>query len=119
MSQPTVNIGTVQNVFVRQMFFTNIDDQEIGHKHPYNHMTLLAKGSLTVSVNGQETTFVAPHMIYIEADTVHTLTAQSDNTVAYCVHALREETGDIIDPSMVPSGTALFDIMSRLTNTDA
>jgi hypothetical protein len=32
----------------------------------------------------------------------------SDNTIAYCIHALRDkETGDILDPSMVPKGSIL------------
>jgi quercetin dioxygenase-like cupin family protein len=101
------------------MHFASSGDQEIGHKHPYNHLTLLAKGSLTVGVNGEETSFVAPHMIYIKANTVHMLTAQSDNTVAYCIHALREESGDIIDPNMVPAGVEVFDVLSRLTTQDA
>lgn len=118
MNQPQVNIGTVENLFVRQMSFALAGDQEMGHKHPYNHLTLLAKGSLTVGIGDKETTFVAPNMIYIEADTEHMLTAVTDNTVAYCIHALREESGDIIDPAMVPKGSKLFDVLSRLTIKD-
>jgi hypothetical protein len=58
-------------------------------------------------------------MIYIEANTQHTLTAASENTVAYCIHALREPTGDIIAPNMVPQGAALFEVLSALTTRDA
>jgi dTDP-4-dehydrorhamnose 3,5-epimerase-like enzyme len=61
-----------------------------------------------VRIDGQETEFTAPHMIYINKDKVHELQALSDNTIAYCIHALRDkETGDILDPSMVPKGSIL------------
>jgi quercetin dioxygenase-like cupin family protein len=119
MAQPEVNIGTVANVFVRQMHFVAVGDQEVGHAHPFNHLTLLAKGSLAVRIGDKETVFTAPNMIYIEADVQHELTAVSENTVAYCVHALREQTGDIIDPTSVPKGSKLFDLLSALTIRDA
>ncbi len=119
MTAPTVNIGTVANVFVRQMVFAAAGDQELGHAHPYDHMTLLAKGSMSVTIGDKETVFTAPSMIYIEANTQHTLTAASEQTVAYCVHALREPTGDIIAPDMVPEGAALFDVLSTLTTRNA
>jgi hypothetical protein len=37
---------------------------------------------------------------------VHELVALEDNTVAYCIHALRDGNGvdDIVSPDMVPSG---------------
>jgi quercetin dioxygenase-like cupin family protein len=119
MAQPEVNIGTVANVFVRQMHFAASGDQELGHGHPYDHLTLLAKGQMSVLIGDKETMFTAPSMIYIEANTQHTLTAASENTVAYCIHALREPTGDIIAPNMVPQGAALFEVLSALTTRDA
>jgi len=119
MTAPTVNIGTVANVFVRQMVFAAAGDQEFGHEHPFDHMTLLAKGSMSVTVGDKETVFTAPSMIYIEANTRHTLVAVSEQTVAYCVHALREPTGDIIAPDMVPEGAALFDVLAASTSSNA
>jgi len=119
MAQPAVNIGTVKNVFVRQMHFISIGDEEMGHGHPYDHLTLLAKGQLNVTVNGQETLFTAPSMIYIKANTEHKLTAASEQTVAYCIHALREETGDIVSPEMVPQGSEFYNMVARLTNSNA
>ena len=45
-------------------------------------------------------------MIYIHKDYIHELTALEDNTVAYCIHALRNGDGvdDIIDEDMIPKG---------------
>jgi quercetin dioxygenase-like cupin family protein len=103
---PHVQIGCVANLFSRQMHFKSAGDFEHGHTHPFDHLTLLASGSLRVTVNGKTTDFKAPHMIYIKAEHNHELVALEDNTVAYCIHALRKGNGvdDIIDPASVPAG---------------
>lgn len=105
MSQPIVHIGCVANLFSRMMRFEKAGDIEIGHTHQFDHLTLLAKGKLKVTVEGVSSEFTAPHMIYIHKDKVHELEALTDETVAYCIHALRDkETGEILDPSMIPAG---------------
>lgn len=106
MSQPVISIGVVANLFSRQMHFVNKGDIENGHTHPFNHLTLLAKGALAVTVDGVTTNFVAPHMLYIRADKEHELVSIEDDTVAYCIHALRDGNGvdDIIDPENIPKG---------------
>jgi hypothetical protein len=106
MSYPQIKMGCVANLFSRMMHFVNVGDTEVGHKHQFDHLTLLASGSLKVTVEGNETVFKAPHMIYIHKDKVHELVALEANTVAYCIHALRDGNGveDILDPAMVPEG---------------
>lgn len=103
---PSISIGCVANLFSKQIHFKNKDDVEEGHTHPFDHLTLLAYGSLEITVNGEKTVYKAPHMIYIHKDYEHKLRALEDNTVAYCIHALRDGNGvdDIIDPDMVPNG---------------
>lgn len=88
------------------MHFVKAGDQNDGHVHNFDHVTLLAKGSVEVDVNGSKTTFQAPHMIYITAGKEHYITALEDDTIAYCVHALRtgEREEDILDPAMIPEG---------------
>lgn len=106
MSFPTHSINCVANMFAKQMHFAKAGDVEQGHKHEFDHLTLLASGSLRVTVEGKTTEFKAPHMIYIHAEKNHELVALEDNTVAYCIHALRDgdAVGDIIDPASVPAG---------------
>lgn len=105
MDAPITNIACVGNLWLRQMHFAKAGDCNEGHTHNFDHTTLLAVGSVEVDVEGRKSTFVAPHMIYITAGKRHFLTALEDNTVAYCVHALRSaETEEILDPSMVPAG---------------
>jgi quercetin dioxygenase-like cupin family protein len=88
------------------MHFKKADDIEYGHTHPFDHLTLLASGSLRVKVNGKTTDFKAPHMIYIKAEHEHELVALEDDTVAFCIHALRDGNGvdDILDPLSIPLG---------------
>ena len=112
MNAPFVNIGCVANLFSRQMHFKSAGDLEHGHTHPFDHLTLLASGSLRVTVEGKTTDFKAPQMIYIKAEYRHELVALEDNTVAYCIHALRDGdgVGDIIDPSMIPNGVSALNL---------
>jgi quercetin dioxygenase-like cupin family protein len=117
MSQPNVNIGCVKNLFVRQMHFANAGDSEQGHAHSFDHMTLLAKGKLSVRINDEVTEFTAPQMIYIKAELQHELVAVTDNTVAYCIHALREPSGDIISADMVPKSRELYELLHSLVVT--
>ena len=115
MAQPIVQVGLVSNLFSRQMVFEKAGDSEMGHTHNFDHLTLLARGRLSVKVEDKVTEFTAPQMIYIRADLQHELTALTDGTVAYCIHALRDnETGDIIDPSMVPKGVELQDLLRTI-----
>lgn len=105
MSQPLVYIGCVANLYSRMMHFEKAGDIEIGHTHQFDHLTLLAKGKLKVTVEGVVTEFTAPQMIYITKDKIHELEAMTDETVAYCIHALRnKDNTDILDPSMIPKG---------------
>lgn len=112
MNYPKVQLGCVANLFSRMMHFEKAGDTELGHTHPFDHLTLLASGSVKVTVDNNETVFKAPHMIYIHKDKVHKLEALEDNTVAYCIHALRDGNGvdDIVDPKMIPNGVDPFSL---------
>jgi mannose-6-phosphate isomerase-like protein (cupin superfamily) len=105
MAEPIQKITCVKNLWLRQMLFLHAGDVNEGHAHTYDHVTLLAHGSVRVVVNGESTDFTAPHMIYIQAGKLHHIEALENGTVAYCVHALRDsETHDIIDPDQIPLG---------------
>jgi quercetin dioxygenase-like cupin family protein len=88
------------------MHFAKSGDRNEGHVHNFDHITLLAKGSVVVDVDGNQSEFLAPSMIFISKGKRHFLIAKEDDTIAYCVHALRtgEKEEDILDPSMIPAG---------------
>lgn len=112
LMQPDISIGCVANLFSRMMYFRNVGDTEQGHAHRHAHLTLLARGSLKVIVNDKETEFVAPYQIYIEKGIEHTLIATENDTIAFCIHALRDgdSTEDIIDPDSIPNGVSALSI---------
>jgi quercetin dioxygenase-like cupin family protein len=114
---PDVQLACVSNMYVRMMEF-NKDDIEPGHDHPFDHITLLARGSVRIDVDGKKAVFKAPKMIFIEKDKTHSITALEDNTIAYCIHAIRngERVEDIVDPSMLPDTNK--DILNHLHNND-
>jgi hypothetical protein len=117
MNRPQVQLGCVANLFSKMMRFEKAGDKETGHTHCFDHLTLLAYGKLQVTVEGVSTDFTAPHMIYIQKEKVHELVALEDNTLAYCIHALRNGDGvdDILDPSMIPDGVIAYDVAKSLT----
>lgn len=116
--QPNIQIGCVANLFSKMIHFPKTGDTEVGHTHPFDHLTLLALGSVKVIVENEETIFKAPHMIYIHKDKRHELVALEDNTVVYCIHALRDgnEVTDIIDPSMIPNGVNPLSMAQPIAN---
>jgi hypothetical protein len=103
---PQIKLAVISNVWLKVMNFKNVGDFSAGHKHTFNHPTLLSSGSVEVQVDGKITTFEAPSIIYIEKDKVHRITALQSNTVVSCIHALRDgnETDDIISEDMLPVG---------------
>lgn len=116
MSAPLTTLGEVSNLWSRMMLFRAAGDTEQGHSHPFDHLTLLAKGSLRVTVDGLTTDFRAPHMIYIQKDKTHELVALENDTLAFCIHALRDKsTGDILDPAMIPAGIKASTFAGMLT----
>jgi len=115
MNRPEIQILAVSNVYCRLMSFKKTGDQEIGHYHEYNHGTLLAKGKVLVEKFDDDDNlvsskvFTAPTFIFIEKEVIHKITALEDDSLATCIHALRDLDDEIIDPSMVIESTKLAD----------
>jgi dTDP-4-dehydrorhamnose 3,5-epimerase-like enzyme len=106
MTTPESRISLVANTWVKQMNFVKAGDVNDGHKHIFDHQTLLAKGKVKVTVNGKTSEFTAPTIIFIRAGFEHEIQALEDDTVCYCIHAIRdgERVEDIIDPADIPEG---------------
>jgi quercetin dioxygenase-like cupin family protein len=107
MSYPNTKITAAANLWIRQMSFEKAGDRNEGHDHSYDHLTLLAYGSVRVHVDGQTTDFHAPQMVFIAKGKRHFVEALEDGTIAYCVHALRNKDAadsEILDPSQIPAG---------------
>lgn len=121
---PDVKISCISNVYTRMMHFKSKNIVEIGHKHFYDHSMLLATGSVSIKMYDPdlkeflpEVKFTAPATIFIKKGMVHQIESLEDNTIAYCVHALRDETENIIDPSMFPVPSSLMETIEKYFHT--
>lgn len=110
----------VSNVYIRAFRLTKAGVSIVGHAHPFAHISILARGKAKVTVNSKDTVYDAesgkwPVLVYIEKDLRHEITALSDDVVWCCVHAQRDkETGDVIDPAMVPDGVLTPELRAKL-----
>lgn len=104
INQPKIKLAQVHGLFTRMMHFADAGDIEIGHKHQFDHATLVAHGSVLVRCKGKETVFKAPELIWIAAELEHELVAQEANTVCVCLHTTESASSPIVSPDMIPAG---------------
>lgn len=104
---PEIKLIACSNVYSRLMHFKHTGDTEHGHRHSYNHATLVSSGSVQVDILNEDgstvssKTFVAPTMIYISKDDFHKITALEDDTVCVCIHALRTIDEELVNPEFL------------------
>lgn len=108
MAAPIIKIMCISNVYTRLMQFEKKGDIEYGHSHDFDHGTLVSSGSVRVEVLDPITRIatsqkeiVAPNFVFIEKDKYHQITALEDNTVCACIHALRTNDGDLLEPDFL------------------
>ena len=108
MSSPDIKMISISNVFSRMMIFNKAGDVELGHKHNYDHGTLVSSGSVKVDMlaDDKETVisskiFKAPTFIFVKKEHYHQLTALEDNTICACIHAIITIDDEIVDPDFL------------------
>lgn len=91
-------LGYFGNIWVRQNVLEKTNDETLGHYHHFDHVSLLASGSVQVLVDGYEPkVFTAPTFIVIKKEHQHKFKAMSNNVLWYCVFALRDVDGEVTD----------------------
>lgn len=104
---PEIKIICVSNVYSRLMHFKNKGDVEDGHKHTYDHGSLVSSGSVLYEVLGDDgqavssKVFTAPNFIFVDKDKNHRITALEKDTVCACIHALRTNDQELLDPDFL------------------
>lgn len=95
--------GPYGGLYFRPMVLRKTGDVVRGHKHNYDHVTFLYRGSINVRYtldNGEtgERQYDAPARIEIRAGVIHEITALEDDTAADCIYPLRNsKTGAVTD----------------------
>ena len=91
-------LGFFGNIWVRQHDLKKAGEFIDGHKHHFDHVSLLTSGRVMVEVDGHPPKeFVAPTFIVIRKEHNHKITALEDDTLWYCVFALRDVDGSPIE----------------------
>jgi hypothetical protein len=104
---PEIKVICISNVYSRLMHFKNKGDVEDGHKHTFDHGTLISSGSVLYEVlgdNGEAVSskvFTAPNFIFVDKDKNHRIIALEKNTVCACIHALRTIDEELLDPDFL------------------
>lgn len=111
-NEPETKLSVVANTWIRQMRFRKAGDRNCGHAHSFPHQTLLAKGKFRVYVEDKVAEFTAPQVLYIEAGKEHMIQAVEDESIAFCIHALRkgDKIEDIMDPDDMPADVDMFGV---------
>lgn len=73
------------------------------HVHDFDHLSILAAGTVKLSVDGVETIITAPHCVTVMAGKAHVVTAVTD-AVWYCIHATDETDPDEVDQALIEKG---------------
>jgi quercetin dioxygenase-like cupin family protein len=82
------------NIFTREMVFHKVGDRNQGHKHTYDHYTILTSGSVQRVIDDiPDQEFRAPSIFLTPKDQVHQFIALEPNTVVLCFHILKDENG--------------------------
>jgi hypothetical protein len=91
-------LGYFGNIWVRQHTIEKAGDHRPGHEHHFDHVTFIGRGKVLVEVDGYKPKeFEAPTFVTIKKDKKHQITALTDDVLYYCVFALRDENGEVLE----------------------
>jgi hypothetical protein len=91
-------LGYFGNIWVKQNVLLKAGQYALGHTHEFDHVSLLTQGSALVEVDGCEPkVFKSPVFIVIKKEHRHKFTALEDKTMWYCVFAMRNLDGEVVN----------------------
>jgi hypothetical protein len=98
MNVEEVELGYFGNIWVKQHRALFAGAERPGHTHGFDHVTLLARGRVEVTVEGYPSKiFNAPTFIVIKKEYEHNFKALDADSLWYCVFALEKPEYDFED----------------------
>ena len=98
-----IDLGTIHHfssgVYAKQMHLPK-GYVAFSHSHEYDHLSILAKGSVILRTDDYTKEYESPACITIEAKTYHQIEALED-TVWFCIHATEETDVSGIDEVLI------------------
>lgn len=96
MSIPSIReMAIADNVLVFMNYLVKTGDEIEGHAHVFDHITLLARGSVRMEHDNGSKEYTAPYLIITPKNIKHKFTALEDKCLLCCIHAIRD--GDELD----------------------
>lgn len=93
----------------------------VQHKHEHDHLSILASGTVEVTVDGARKVLIGPACLKIQAGTHHGIKALTD-VVWYCIHATDCDDPEKVDEVLIVPGdpadmnAMLRGMLCRLSN---
>lgn len=103
-------VSSLSNLYVEMLYFHDINCEHKIKKNKYVSFALVANGSVETVVSKQTTKFESPYIICIPPNKEMIIVPLEEDTVVYNIHALRDNSGDVIDPSSIPNGVDLEEL---------
>lgn len=96
--------GIYGNIYIRPMLFGEIGSKIGGHKHNFDHVTMLWRGTVIMRATLPDGKKIAktyeavdgPLFITIKAEVEHEFTALVPNSLAFCIYAHRDIDGEVV-----------------------
>lgn len=90
------------NIYIRKNELKNVGDRVGGHKHNFDHTTIVFTGAVHVRAvcpDGRviEQDFHAPTHFLVKAEVKHEITALEDGTEFWCVYSHRTPQGEVVE----------------------
>lgn len=93
------------NIYLKEMTYPTAGMSYHGHHHDFDHVTMIASGGVRVvfgaipemGIPEETREYRAVDMFVTRSFREHTITSLEPNTVVCCVHAIRNEEGEIIN----------------------
>lgn len=86
-------------VYAKQMTFPK-GAMVVSHSHEYDHLSILAQGTVVVKTDETQEVFTAPACLTIKAGVNHAIGALED-TVWFCIHATEETDPEKVDKVLI------------------
>lgn len=87
-------------VYCKEMIIPE-DCHVVTHKHLYDHMSVLTKGCVIVTADGEQETYYAPVVIEIKAGIEHSVLPVNGDAHWLCIHATSCKDVDNIDNVLI------------------
>lgn len=78
-------------VYAKELVLRQAGTLVVSHAHKYDHLSLLVRGQVQVTVDGVSRVYSAPCGVEVKAGAQHEIIAMVDDCLWYCLHAVPAE----------------------------